>query len=92
MQRKLNAVAHRLNTRSRKCLHFATPLEVYAHLRHHSPFELETALLKVSLLYEVWPTFTPGESSGYVSLSNSGIFHRRSSPRSHGMIAWIIPG
>jgi IS30 family transposase len=36
-QRALNAIAHRLNTRPRTCLHFATPLEVYAHLRHHSP-------------------------------------------------------
>ena len=44
-QGELNAIAHRLNTRPRKCLNFATPLEVYAHLRHHSPvgLELETA-------------------------------------------------
>jgi len=28
-QRELNAVAHRLNTRPRKCLNWATPLEVY---------------------------------------------------------------
>ncbi|MDH5668759.1 MAG: IS30 family transposase, partial [Nitrospira sp.] len=35
-QRELNAIAHRLNTRPRKCLDFATPLEVYAQLRHHS--------------------------------------------------------
>jgi IS30 family transposase len=35
--RELNAIAHRLNTRPRKCLNFATPLEVYAPLRHHSP-------------------------------------------------------
>jgi transposase, IS30 family len=41
-QRELNAIAHRLNTRPRKCLHFATPLEVYAHLRHHSPVALGT--------------------------------------------------
>ncbi len=41
-QRELNAIAHRLNTRPRKCLNFATPLEVYAHLRHHSPVALET--------------------------------------------------
>ena len=41
-QRQLNAIAHRLNTRPRKCLNFATPLEVYAHLRHHSPVALET--------------------------------------------------
>jgi IS30 family transposase len=36
-QRELNTIAHRLNTRPRKCLDFATPLEVYAQLRHHSP-------------------------------------------------------
>jgi transposase, IS30 family len=36
-QRELNAIAHRLNTRPRKCLDFATPLEVYAQLRHPSP-------------------------------------------------------
>jgi len=41
-QRELNAIAHRLNTRPRKCLDFATPLEVYAHLRHHSPVALGT--------------------------------------------------
>ena len=41
-QRELNAIAHRLNTRPRKCLDFATPLEVYAQLRHHSPVALET--------------------------------------------------
>jgi IS30 family transposase len=41
-QHELNAIAHRLNTRPRKCLHFATPLEVYAHLRHHSPVALGT--------------------------------------------------
>jgi IS30 family transposase len=41
-QRQLNAIAHRLNTRPRKCLDFATPLEVYAHLRHHSPVALGT--------------------------------------------------
>jgi len=41
-QRKLNAIAYRLNTRPRKCLGFATPLEVYAHLRHHSPVALGT--------------------------------------------------
>ena len=41
-QRELNAIAHRLNTRPRKCLNFATPLEVYAHLRHHSPVALGT--------------------------------------------------
>jgi transposase, IS30 family len=41
-QRELNAIAHRLNTRPRNCLDFATPLEVYAHLRHHSPVALGT--------------------------------------------------
>ena len=41
-QRELNAIAHRLNTRPRKCLNFATPLEVYASLRHHSPVALGT--------------------------------------------------
>jgi IS30 family transposase len=41
-QRELNAIAYRLNTRPRKCLNFATPLEVYAHLRHDSPVALGT--------------------------------------------------
>ena len=41
-QRELNAIAHRLNTRPRKCLDCATPLEVYAHLRPHSPVALGT--------------------------------------------------
>jgi transposase, IS30 family len=41
-QRTLNAIAHRLNTRPRKCLDFATPLEVYAQLRHDSPVALGT--------------------------------------------------
>ncbi len=41
-QRDLNAIAHRLNTRPRKCLHFATPLEVFTQLRHHSPVALGT--------------------------------------------------
>jgi len=41
-QRELNAIAHRLNTRPRKCLDFATPLEVYAQLRPHSPVALGT--------------------------------------------------
>jgi transposase, IS30 family len=36
-QREVNAIAHGLNTRPRKCLNFATPLEVSAPLRHHSP-------------------------------------------------------
>ena len=49
-QRDLNAIAHRLNTRPRKCLNFTTPLEVCTRLRHHySPgaldLELETACL-----------------------------------------------
>jgi len=35
--RELNAIAHRLTTRPRKCLDFATPLEVFTQLRHHSP-------------------------------------------------------
>jgi IS30 family transposase len=37
---ELNAIAHRLNTRPRKCLNFATPLEVFTQLRHHSPVAL----------------------------------------------------
>ncbi len=41
-QRELNAIAYRLNSRPRKCLDFATPLEVYAQLRHHSPVALGT--------------------------------------------------
>jgi len=41
-QRELNVIAHLLNTRPRKCLNFATPMEVYAHLRHHSPVALAT--------------------------------------------------
>ena len=41
-QRELNAIAHRLNTRPRKCLDFATPLEVFTQLRHHSPVALGT--------------------------------------------------
>ena len=40
--RELNAIAHRLNTRPRKCLNFATPLEVFTHLRHYSPVALGT--------------------------------------------------
>jgi IS30 family transposase len=39
---ELNAIAYRLNTRPRKGLNVATPLEVYAHLRHHSPVALGT--------------------------------------------------
>ena len=41
-QRELNAIAHRLNTRPRKCLDFATPLEVFTQLCHHSPVALGT--------------------------------------------------
>ena len=41
-QRELNALAHRLNTRPRKCLDFATPLEVFTQLRHQSPVALGT--------------------------------------------------
>jgi IS30 family transposase len=41
-QRAWNAIAHRLNTHPMKCLDFATPLEVYAHLYRHSPVALET--------------------------------------------------
>ena len=41
-QRELNAIAHRLNTRPRKCLDFATPLEVYTQLRHQPPVALGT--------------------------------------------------
>ena len=38
-QRELSAIAQ-LNTPSMKCLDCATSLEVYAHLRHHSPIAL----------------------------------------------------
>jgi IS30 family transposase len=41
-QRELNAIAHRLNTRPRKCLNFATPLEMFSQLPHHSPVALGT--------------------------------------------------
>ena len=41
-QRELNAIAHRLNTRPRKCLDVATPLEVYAQLGPHAPVALGT--------------------------------------------------
>lgn len=41
-QRELNAIAHRLNTRPRKCLDWATPLEVYTQLRHQLPVALGT--------------------------------------------------
>ena len=36
-QRELSAVADRPNTPPRTCLHFATPMEVDAHLHPHSP-------------------------------------------------------
>ena len=36
-QRELNALAHRVNTRPRKCLDVATPLDVSAQLRPHAP-------------------------------------------------------
>jgi hypothetical protein len=32
-----NVIAHRMNTRPRTYLRFAAPLDVNAHLRHHSP-------------------------------------------------------
>ncbi|MDF0674888.1 MAG: IS30 family transposase [Nitrospira sp.] len=41
-QRQLNVIAHRLNTRPRQCLNFATPLEVFTQLRHHSSVALGT--------------------------------------------------
>jgi IS30 family transposase len=41
-QRELYTIAHRLNTRPRTCLNWATPLEVFTQLRHHSPVALET--------------------------------------------------
>ena len=41
-QREVNAIAHRLNTRPRKCLDYAMSLEVYAQLRPHSPVALGT--------------------------------------------------
>ena len=41
-QRELNAIAYRLNTRPRKRLNVATPLEVSAHRRPHSPVALGT--------------------------------------------------
>jgi transposase, IS30 family len=41
-QRELNAITHRLNTRPRKCLDVATPLEVYAQLGPHAPVALGT--------------------------------------------------
>jgi hypothetical protein len=41
-QCELNAMDHRLNMRPRKCLGFATPLEVYAQRHHDSPVALGT--------------------------------------------------
>jgi len=41
-QRERNAIAHRLNTCPRKCLDYATPLEVYVQLCPHSPVALGT--------------------------------------------------
>ena len=41
-QRELNTIAHRLNTRPRKRLNWATPLKVFTQLRHHSPVALGT--------------------------------------------------
>ena len=40
--RELNTIAHRLNTRSRRCLNFATPLGAIAHRLPHSPVALGT--------------------------------------------------
>ena len=40
--RELTALAQRLNTRPKTCLNFATPLAVYAPLRHDSPVTLGT--------------------------------------------------
>ena len=41
-QRALNTIAHRVNTRPRKCLNWAMPLEVFTQLRHQSPVALGT--------------------------------------------------
>jgi IS30 family transposase len=41
-QRELNTIAHRLNTRPKKCLKWATPLEVFTQLRQYSPVALGT--------------------------------------------------
>ena len=41
-QRELNTIAHRLNTRPRKCLKWPTPLEIFTPLRHYSPVALGT--------------------------------------------------
>lgn len=39
-QHELTTIAHRLNTRPRKCLEWATPLEVFTQLRYYSPVAL----------------------------------------------------
>jgi IS30 family transposase len=41
-QHQLNSIARRLNTRPRKCLEFATPLEVFQQLHHHPSVALGT--------------------------------------------------
>lgn len=41
-QRELNTIAQRLNTRLRKWLDWATPLEVFTQLRHYSSVALGT--------------------------------------------------
>ncbi len=41
-QRELNTISYRLNTRPRKCLNWATPLEVFTELRHYLPLALKT--------------------------------------------------
>lgn len=41
-QRELNTIVQRLNPRPRKCLDWATPLEVFTQLRHQSPVALGT--------------------------------------------------
>jgi len=41
-QYELNAIAQKLNTRPRKCLNWATPLEVFTQLRHQSSVALGT--------------------------------------------------
>jgi IS30 family transposase len=39
-RRELDAFAHRLSTRHRKCLNFASSLEIFTQLRHQSPVAL----------------------------------------------------
>jgi hypothetical protein len=81
-QRELNAIAHRLNTRPRKCLDVATPLEVYAHLRPHAPLhlELETApchmpfidarckILKYNMYYMIIDFMSCSEYNSYINV------------------------